>query len=100
MSSLSFLNCLTALTSASGPSTSIADFYNSTGLKLLYAHNYAYVMPIVKWGETIQDELNSGWSREIEHDLAGRGDVSCVHRLCLPARTVRRTRGGASRLRR
>jgi len=28
-------------------------------------------MPIVKWGETIQDELNSGWSREIEHDLAG-----------------------------
>jgi len=47
-------------------------FYNSTGLKLLYAHNYAYVMPIVKWGETIQDELNSGWSREIEHDPPAR----------------------------
>jgi len=29
-------------------------------------------MPIVKWGETIQDELNSGWSREIEHDPPAR----------------------------
>jgi hypothetical protein len=28
-------------------------------------------MPIVNWGETIQEELNRGWSREIEHDLAG-----------------------------
>ena len=28
-------------------------------------------MPIVKWGETIQTKLNRGWSREIEHDLAG-----------------------------
>jgi len=45
---LSFLNCLTALTSASRPSTLDRGFYNSTGLKLLYAHNYAYVMPIVK----------------------------------------------------
>ncbi|MDZ5813356.1 ISH3 family transposase, partial [Halorubrum sp. AD140] len=46
-------------------------FYNSTCLKLLYAHNYAYAMPIIKWGETIQEELSKGWSREIEHDLAG-----------------------------
>ena len=46
-------------------------FYNSTCLGLLYAHNYAYAMPIVKWGETIQTKLNRGWSREIEHDLAG-----------------------------
>ena len=44
-------------------------FYNSTCLNLLYAYNYAYVIPIIKWGETIQDELNSGWSREIEHGL-------------------------------
>jgi len=29
-------------------------FYNSTCLTLLYARNYAYVMPIVRWGETIQ----------------------------------------------
>ena len=28
-------------------------------------------MPIVKWGETIRDELSSGWSRVIEHDSPG-----------------------------
>jgi hypothetical protein len=47
-------------------------FYNSTCLELLYVHNYAYAMPIVKWGETIQDELSRGWSRVIKHDLAGK----------------------------
>jgi hypothetical protein len=46
-------------------------FYNSTCLGLLYAHNYAYAMPIVKWGQKIQDELSRGWSRVIEHELAG-----------------------------
>lgn len=46
-------------------------FYNSTCLELPNAHNYVYVMPIVKWGEAIHDELSSGCSREIEHDLAG-----------------------------
>ena len=25
----------------------------------------------INWGEAIQEELNRGWSREIEHDLAG-----------------------------
>ncbi len=40
-------------------------FYNTTCLGLLYAHNYAYVMSILKWDETIQNELNRGWSREI-----------------------------------
>jgi hypothetical protein len=58
-------------------------FYNSTCLELLYAHNYAYVMPIVKWGETIQAELSSGWSRVIEHGLAGRVTfpvfIDCVY---------------------
>jgi len=58
-------------------------FYNSTCLKLLYAHNYAYVMPIVKWGETIKDELSNGWSREIEHNLAGEVTfpvfIGCVY---------------------
>ena len=58
-------------------------FYNSTCLGLLSKHNYAYVMPIVKWGETIQDELNRGWSREIEHDLAGEVTfpvfIDCVY---------------------
>ncbi len=47
-------------------------FYNSTCLELLYAHNYAYVMPIVKCGETSQDALSSSWSRVIEHELAGQ----------------------------
>jgi len=47
-------------------------FYNSTCLELLYVHNYAYAMPIVKWGETIQDELSRSWSGVIEHELAGR----------------------------
>ena len=58
-------------------------FYNSTCLNLLYAYNYAYVIPIIKWGETIQDELNSGWSREIEHGLAGKVTfpvfIDCVY---------------------
>jgi len=47
-------------------------FYNSTCLTLLYAYNYAYVIPVVKWGETIKDELSSGWSRVIGHELAGK----------------------------
>ena len=58
-------------------------FYNSTCLTLLYAHNYAYAMPIVKWGEAIKDELSNGWSREIEHDLAGEVTfpvfIDCVY---------------------
>ena len=58
-------------------------FYNSGCLELLYAHNYAFVMPIVKWGETIKDELSSGWSRVIEHELAGRVTfpvfIDCVY---------------------
>jgi len=58
-------------------------FYNSTCLNLLYAYNYAYVIPIIKWGERIQDELNSGWSREIEHGLAGKVTfpvfIDCVY---------------------
>ena len=29
------------------------EFYNMYCLTLLAAHNYAYVMPIVKWGRTI-----------------------------------------------
>ncbi len=62
-------NCLTALRQGRLP---WPRFHNSTCLTLLYAHNYAYIMPNVKWGETIQDELSRGWSREIKHDLAGK----------------------------
>lgn len=35
----------------------------------MQAHNYAYVLPIIWWGEQIQQELSEGWSRGIEHDL-------------------------------
>jgi len=45
-------------------------FYNSDCIDLLSAHNYAYVMPIVKWGDEIKEELNSGWSRIIQHSIA------------------------------
>jgi len=88
---LSFLNCLTALTSASRPSTLDRGFYNSTGLKLLYAHNYAYVMPIVK-GRNDSGRTQQRLEPRDRTRSRRRGDVSCVHRLCLPARTVRRTR--------
>ncbi len=40
-------------------------FYDSKYLTLLYAHNYAYVMPIIQWGKTIQQELSKGWSHVI-----------------------------------
>ena len=46
------------------------EFYNSDCIDLLSAHNYAYVMPIVKWGDEIKEELNSGWSRIIQHSIA------------------------------
>jgi len=49
-------------------------FYDSKCLTLLQAHNYAYVMPIIRWGETIQQELAEGWSRVIQHDLTGKLD--------------------------
>jgi len=49
----------------------------------LYAYNYAYVIPVVKWGDTIKDELSSGWSRVIEHELAGKVTfpvyIDCVY---------------------
>jgi hypothetical protein len=50
------------------------EFYDTYCLTLLAAHNYAYIMPIVKWGEKIQNELSTGWSRVIDHDLRGKID--------------------------
>ncbi|UOO97065.1 ISH3 family transposase (plasmid) [Halococcus dombrowskii] len=50
------------------------EFYDTYCLTLLAAHNYAFVMPIVKWGEKIQNELSTGWSRVIDHDLQGEID--------------------------
>jgi len=50
------------------------EFYDSKCLTLLHAHNYAYVMPIVRWGTTIKQELSDGWSRVIQHELTGKLD--------------------------
>jgi len=49
-------------------------FYDSKCLTLLQAHNYAYVILIIRWGEAIQQELSEGWSRVIQHDLTGKLD--------------------------
>ncbi|MCD2205326.1 ISH3 family transposase [Halobacterium sp. KA-6] len=49
-------------------------FYDSKCLTLLQAHNYAYVVPIIQWGKTIQQELSEGWSRIIQHNLTGKLD--------------------------
>ena len=35
---------------------------------------YSYVVPIIRWGEVIQQEPSQGWSRVIQHDLAGKLD--------------------------
>jgi len=44
-------------------------FYGGKCLTLLQARNYAYVIPIIRWGEAIQQRLSEGWSRVIQHDL-------------------------------
>jgi hypothetical protein len=48
------------------------EFYDSKCLTLLQAHHLAYVMPVVKWGTTIKQELSEGWSRTIDHSLQAR----------------------------
>ncbi|WP_142860910.1 ISH3 family transposase [Salinigranum halophilum] len=53
-------------------------FYDGKCLTLLQAHNFAYVLPIIRWGNTIKAELNQGWSREIEHDLTTEFDGPLV----------------------
>lgn len=50
------------------------EFYDSKRLTLLQAHNHAYVMPIVRWGRTIKQELSEGWSRVIQHDMTAKLD--------------------------
>ena len=50
-------------------------FYDSKCLTLLQVHNYAYVVPIIRWGKAIQQELSEGWSRVIQHDLTDRKSV-------------------------
>ena len=50
------------------------EFYDGKCLTLMQAHNLAYVVPIIKWGDEIKQELSEGWSREIEHDLTTEFD--------------------------
>jgi len=50
------------------------EFYDSKCLTLLQAHNHAYVMPVVRWGKTIKQELSEGWSRVIQHDMTAKLD--------------------------
>jgi hypothetical protein len=49
-------------------------FYDSKCLTLLHAHNYAYVVPIIRWGKAIKQELSEGWSRVIDHELTATLD--------------------------
>jgi len=51
-----------------------SEFYDGKCLTLMQAHNLAYVVPVVAWGNDIQQELSEGWSREIEHDLTTEFD--------------------------
>jgi len=51
-----------------------SEFYDGKCLTLMQAHNHAYVVPIIKWGNAIKKELSEGWSREIEHDLTTEFD--------------------------
>ena len=51
-----------------------SEFYDGKCLTLMQAHNLAYVVPIIEWGNEIQQELSEGWSREIEHDLTTEFD--------------------------
>lgn len=53
-------------------------FDDSKCLTLFQAHNYAYVMPIVRWGRTIKQELSEGWSRMIQHSLTRKLDDPAV----------------------
>jgi hypothetical protein len=50
------------------------DFYDGKCLTLMQAHNIAYVVPVINWGNKIEQELSKGWSREIEHDLTTEFD--------------------------
>ena len=55
-----------------------SEFYDGKCLTLMQAHNHAYVVPVIAWGNDIQQELSEGWSREIEHDLTTEFDGPLV----------------------
>jgi len=72
-------------------------FYDSKCLTLLQAHNYAYVIPIIRWGEAIQQELSEGWSRVIQHDLTGKPTVTAGPSIFPSTSTVRTPMGSMTR---
>ena len=51
-----------------------SEFYDGKCLTLLQAHNFAYVTPVIRWGDAIEDQLSQGWSRTIEHDITTEFD--------------------------
>ena len=51
-----------------------SEFYDGKCLTLMQAHNCAYVVSIIVWGNEIQQELSEGWSRETEHNLTTEFD--------------------------
>jgi len=70
--------------------SSLSSSVSSTALTtLLQAHNYAYVIPIIRWGEAIQQELSEGWSRVIQHDLTGNSTVTAGPSIFPSTSTVR-----------
>lgn len=44
-------------------------FYDGKCLTLLQEHNMAYIMPVIRWGTVITEELSRGWSRQVGHVL-------------------------------
>jgi len=64
-------------------------FYDGKCLTLLQAHNYAYVIPIIRWGEAIRQKLSEGWSRVIQHDLTGNSTVTAGPSIFPSTSTVR-----------
>ena len=37
-----------------------SEFYDGKCLTLLQAHNFAYVTPVIRWGDAIKDQLSQG----------------------------------------
>ncbi len=50
------------------------ELYDSKCPTLLHPHYHAYVMPIVRWGKKIKQELSEGRGHVIQHDLTAKLD--------------------------
>ena len=74
------------------------EFYDSKCLTLLQAHNHAYVMPIVRWGRMIKQELSEGWSRVIQHSLTGNSTVTAGPSSFPSTSTVHTSKDGTTNM--